>query len=756
MAKSSTVTKPRGILGNSALRPDGAHKVQGSFEFTSDLHAENMLWGATLRSPHPYARIVSIDTSAALALSGVQCVITADDVPGKPTYGLISSDQPVFAKDIVRYMGEPVAAVAADHPETCRRALALITVVYEVLTPLTEPEDAIAGTFAPIHPDGNVIRHQRILRGDQNISGPIVVEGDYVIGMQDQAFLGLEAALAIPDPDGLGLHLHVATQWLHEDLTQISACLNLPADKIRLTLGGVGGAFGAREDISLQVHCCLLALKAGRPIKMQYSREESFFGHVHRHPATIFMRHHADADGKIIKIDARFVFDGGAYTSTSPAVLINGITHTQGPYKCDNATVDGYAVRTNNPPCGAMRGFGVVQACFAHESQMDKIAAAVGKSPVEIRLINAMVTGDPLITGQIMESVAPVARCISETDAIPLPEPLGVSVNELSLPGGSGLTASRFNIVRGIGWGVSMKNLMYSEGFDDYATARCTLKDGVASLKFATSEVGQGFVTLAPQIARSVLGVDEVILEPIDTQIGSAGSTSASRQTWMSGGAVDGACRLVRERLFHHVGLMHSIDPLRLVIDGTDVVDQVGTFRITVAEASDGIEIIETFEHHHRATEELDENGQGNCHTAFAFVAHRAVVDVDPELGLVKVVQIATAQDVGRVLNPLSAIGQLEGGIAQGLGLAVMEEIVMKDGKVRNPSFTDYLLPTALDAPDVVAVMIEEYEPQAPLGAKGIGEPPCISVTPAIVAAIRNAIGKNIERIPVRPQDICL
>jgi xanthine dehydrogenase D subunit len=756
MAKSSLVTKPREILGNSALRPDGAHKVQGSFEFTSDLHAENMLWGATLRSPHPYARIVSIDTSAALALSGVQCVITAEDVPGKATYGLISSDQPVFAKDIVRYMGEPVAAVAADHPETCRRALALITVVYEVLTPLTEPEDAIAGTFAPIHPDGNVIRHQRILRGDQNISGPIVVEGDYVIGMQDQAFLGLEAALAIPDPDGLGLHLHVATQWLHEDLTQISACLDLPANKIRLTLGGVGGAFGAREDISLQVHCCLLALKAGRPIKMQYSREESFFGHVHRHPATIFMRHHADAEGKIIKIDARFVFDGGAYTSTSPAVLINGITHTQGPYKCDNATVDGYAVRTNNPPCGAMRGFGVVQACFAHESQMDKIAAAVGKSPVEIRLINAMVTGDPLITGQIMESVAPVARCISETDAIPLPEPLGLSVNELSLPGGSGLTASRSNIVRGIGWGVSMKNLMYSEGFDDYATARCTLKDGVASLKFATSEVGQGFVTLAPQIARSVLGVDEVILEPIDTQIGSAGSTSASRQTWMSGGAVDGACRLVRERLFHHVGLMHSIDPLRLVIDGTDVVDQVGTFRITVAEASDGIEIIETFEHHHRATEELDENGQGNCHTAFAFVAHRAVVDVDPELGLVKVVQIATAQDVGRVLNPLSAIGQLEGGIAQGLGLAVMEEIVMKDGKVRNPSFTDYLLPTALDAPDVVAVMIEEYEPQAPLGAKGIGEPPCISVTPAIVAAVRNAIGKNIERIPVRPQDICL
>ena len=754
---STTVAvRNRDVLGTSALRPDGAGKVSGSFEFTSDMHADNMLWGATLRSPHPYARIVAIDTSAALALSGVSCVITSQDVPGKPTYGLISSDQPVFACDVVRYVGEPIAAVAADHPETCRRALALIKVEYEVLTPLTNPEDAITGNFSPIHPDGNIIRHQRIIRGDQNATGPIVVEGLYDIGMQDQAFLGLEAALAIPDSDGGGVHLHVATQWLHEDLSQISACLALPADRVRLTLGGVGGAFGAREDISLQVHCCLLALKTNRPIKMQYSREESFFGHVHRHPAKIFMRHHADASGKIIKIDARFVFDGGAYTSTSPAVLINGITHTQGPYKCDNATVDGYAIRTNNPPCGAMRGFGVVQACFAHESQMDKIAQAVGCSPVDVRLINAMETGDPLITGQIMESVAPVARCITDTASIPLPEPLPQTVNELALPGGSGLTAQRSNIVRGIGWGVSMKNLMYSEGFDDFATARCTVKDGKVLLKFATSEVGQGFVTLAPQIARSVLGLDDVEIEPIDTQVGSAGSTSASRQTWMSGGAVDGACRLVREQIFKHVGAIHNIDPLRFVVSDTDIVDQLGTFRISVQEAIRGFSCSETFEHHHRKTEELDENGQGNCHTAFAFVAHRAVVDVDPELGLVKVVQIATAQDVGRVLNPLSAIGQLEGGIAQGLGLAVMEEIVMKDGKVKNPSFTDYLLPTALDAPNVVAVMIEQHEPQAPLGAKGIGEPPCISVTPAIVAAIRDAIGKDLLRIPVRPQDICL
>jgi len=751
---SVTKTRQRDVLGTSALRPDGIPKVKGTFEFSSDANDDSMAWGATLRSPHPSARILSIDTSAALTIPGVHAVITAADVPGKLTYGLISQDQPVFAQDVVRYMGEPVAAVAADHPETARRALRAIVVEYEVMKPLTDPEEAIAGNHPPIHPDGNVFRHQRIIRGDQSLVGEVVVEDTYEIGMQDQAFLGLEAALARP-LSGRGVELIVATQWLHEDRKQIADCLGLHEDEVFLTLGGVGGAFGAREDISLQVHCCLLALTIGRPVKMQYGREESFFGHVHRHPAKVWMRHHATRDGKIQRIESRMVFDGGAYTSTSPAVLINGITHTQGPYACDNATVDGYAVRTNNPPCGAMRGFGVVQACFAHESQMDKLAEACGMSPVEIRLRNAMKTGDPLITGQPVESVAPVARCITETDALPLPPAL-LTHDPLELPGGSGLTTQAHHVVRGIGWGVSIKNLMYSEGFDDYSTARCTLSNGKVKLKFATSEVGQGFVTLAPQIARTLLGVDEVEIEPMDTAVGSAGSTSASRQTWMSGGAVDGACRVVRERLFEHVGRAHGVEPIRLSIQGTDVVDELSGFRISVADASEGIELTHTFEHHHRKTEDLDENGQGNCHVAFAFVAHRAVVDVDVDLGLVKVVQIATAQDVGQVLNPLSVLGQIEGGIAQGLGLAIMEEIIVDNGIVKNPSFTDYLLPTALDAPDVVAVTIEEPEPQAPLGAKGVGEPPCISVTPAIVAAIRDATKKSLNRVPVRPYDICL
>ena len=378
-----------GRLGDSPVRPDGVAKVQGSFAFSGDLSADGFLWGATLRSPHPSARIVSIDVSPAWRIAGVEAVITAADVPGVPTYGLISRDQPVFASDVVRYVGEAVAAVAADHPDTCRRALAAILVTYEVLEPLVDPERAIDGSHPLIHPDGNVIRRQRIDCGDPLATGAVVVEAEYQIGMQDQAFLGLEAALALPDAGGAGVELFVATQWLHEDRHQIAACLGLDETQVRLTLGGVGGAFGAREDISLQVHTCLLALRTGRPVRIAYSREESFLGHVHRHPARIWMRHHADANGLIVKIEARFVLDGGAYASTSSAVLINAVTHAQGPYRCPNAVVDGYVVRTNNLPCGAMRGFGVVQACFAPREpdgpSRRRVRAHAGGDPVTQR-----------------------------------------------------------------------------------------------------------------------------------------------------------------------------------------------------------------------------------------------------------------------------------------------------------------------------------------------------------------------------------
>ncbi len=718
---------PAGI-GTSALRPDGGPKVRGEFAFAGDLWAEGMLWGRALRSPHPSARIRAMDIAPALAIPGVQAVLTADDVP-ENRYGLEHRDQPVLVAvgDVVRYMGEPIAVVAADHPGTARRACEAIAIDYEVLDPLVDAEAAVD---APeIHPEGNVFRDLVIRKGDVDARGPVSVEGTYEIGMQDQAFMGPEAGLATPADDG-GVDLVVSTQWLHNDRDQVAECLGLPPERVRLSLGGVGGAFGAREDVSLHIHACLLALHTQRPVKIVYSRAESFFGHVHRHPARIWMRHTARADGEIVSFDARILLDGGAYRSSSYHVTANAACFAAGPYRTPNAYVHATAVRTNNPPCGAMRGFGVVQACFAHEAQMDKLAHACDIDPVEIRLRNAMAPGDTLLTGQRIEGVLPVADVIRACAALPVPTQ---SPDEMmGRPGGAGRSADAVDVRRGVGFAVGFKNLMYAEGYMDGSVARCRIERGVVTITCAAAEVGQGFVTLVQQIGRTVLGVDDVIVAPADTSIGSAGSTSASRQTMMSGGAVEKACRAARAELEERAG-GSAIDILAL----------------TTREPVDV-----TVEYHHRLTHPLDADGQGDAHVSFACAAHRAVVDVDAELGLVRVVHIATAQDVGAVLNPLQVTGQIEGGIAQGVGLAVMEEMILDEGRVRNPSFTDYLIPTALDMPTVAATLIEEPEPGAPFGAKGVGEPPTISSTPAVVAAIRAASGATCSRVPVRPRDI--
>jgi xanthine dehydrogenase D subunit len=745
-------------LGESVLRPDAPPKVKGEFAFSSDLYVDGMVWGKTVRSPYPYARIVGIDITGALAMPGVHAVVTQDDLWGSRTYGLEHHDQPVFAQDVVRFHGEPIAAVAADHPELAARACAAIKVGYEVLDPLVDAEAAI--TAPPIHPDGNVFRHVRLRHGDPEATGDVVVEGTYEVGMQDQAFLGPESGLAVPSDDG-GVELFVATQWLHVDRDQIAACLNLPREKVRLSLAGTGGAFGGREDLSMQIHACLLALVTRRPVKMVYTREESFFGHVHRHPARLWYRHHARRDGTLVNVECRMVFDGGAYTSSSTAVISNASCFAAGPYYVPNAKVDGYAVRTNNPPCGAMRGFGAVQTSFAGEAQMDKLAAALRMDPVELRLKNALKTHDQLLTGQVITGTAPVQECIRACLELPLPPAADPDADLMTLPGGAGRTALSHNVRRGTGFAVGFKNLAFSEGFDDYSSARVRLELGadgepVATVHVATAEVGQGFVTLAQQIARAELGVGSIVLHPADTQVGSAGSTSASRQTMMSGGAVQMACAGVREVVLERAALDLHLAPADMVLGDGELTTKDGSRSVSLADALQAGPVEAYREFHHAPTDPLDEDGQGNAHWSLAFAAHRAVVDDDEELGLVRVVQVATAQDIGKALNPLAVTGQIEGGIAQGLGLAVMEEIVVTDGRIRNPSFTDYLLPTPLDMPPVVQTWIEQPERGAPYGAKGVGEPPTISSTGAIVAAIRAATGRPLDRIPVRPDDLAL
>jgi CO/xanthine dehydrogenase Mo-binding subunit len=728
----------RGRIGELVRRLDGIPKTTGEFAYASDLQAAGMLWGHTLRSPHAHARIVALDIGPALALPGVHAVLTHEDVPGQKRYGLEFADQPVLAIDRVRYFGEPVALVAAEHPEQARRAAEAIRVAYEELEPVSDPE--LATEAEPLHPDRptmghgylddprpNVVRHLVIRHGDPDAAGDVAVEGVYEVGSQDQAFLGPESGLAVPDGEG-GVDIHVATQWLHVDRDQVAPCLGLRPEQVRIHLAGVGGAFGGREDLSMQIHGAMLALHANRPVKMVYSREESFVGHVHRHPAKLWFEHRATKAGRIVCVRARILVDGGAYASSSTAVISNAASFALGPYRADGALIEGTAVYTNNPPCGAMRGFGAVQTCFAAEAQMDRLADALAIDPVELRLLNALGPGDALPTGQVITGSLPTAEVIRRAAAIPVPEPEELPRDPLRLPGGAGNTTRGEGVRRGVGFAVGFKNLCYSEGFDDSCAARVVLRaDGSAEVHCAATEVGQGVAGVMLQVARTELGTDDVVVAPHTTAaVGSAGSASASRLTWMVAGAVRDACRAALEE--------------RERRGGTEV-DVERVYR-------------------HPRTWPLDpETGQitgERAHVALAVAAMRVVAEVDVDLGLTRVVWIGTAQDVGKAVNPQAVYGQIEGGTAQGLGLALMEEIQTRDGQILNASFTDYLIPTMLDMPPVVAELVEDPEPDAPYGVKGVGEPPTVVSTAAIVSALRDATGRALTRVPVRPDDVCL
>jgi xanthine dehydrogenase D subunit len=742
-----------------------------------------MVWGVTLRSPHPYARIAGIDITEALTVPGVAAVVTAEDVPGINAVGLEHQDQPVLADGVVRYQGEPVALVAADHPETARRAANRIKVDYQVLPALTDPRRALDDDAPKVHEHGNLVRHLRLRRGafqhgDETPDAPVVVSLDFEVGMQDQAFLGPESGLAVPAEDG-GIDLYVATQWLHVDQRQVCRALGMRQDLVRLTLAGVGGAFGGREDLSMHVHACLLALRTGRPVKMSYNREESFFGHVHRHPAWLRYEFGAQRDGTLVYAKANILFDGGAYASSTSAVVGNGGTLGLGPYRVPHVSMDCYGVYTHNPPCGAMRGFGCVQAAFAHEALMDELADKVGVDRVEIRMRNGMRQGDHNITGQLIDAPAPVAELVARVRDMPLPPPRPEQPDLRDLPGGVSNTTHGEGVRRGVGYAVTYKNVGFSEGFDDYSTARVRLSvlgdEPVATVHTAAAEVGQGLVTVQQQICRTELGVSQVVVAPADTSVGSAGSTSASRQTYVTGGAVKAACEAVRARVLDRAAELLRRPAGELRLDGEKIVWLGGSAAgglATGAEASAGMsgagEVVaslvdvlgddpveETVTWRHRPTQPIDPTtGQGNAHVQYAFSAHRAVVDVDTELGLVKVVALDTAQDVGRALNPDAVIGQIQGGSAQGLGLALMEEVVVSDGQVRNPSFTDYLIPTILDMPPMRIEVLEYADPHAPYGVRGVGEPPTISSGPAIAAAVRQATGRPLCRVPIRPDHI--
>ncbi|MEV5306768.1 xanthine dehydrogenase family protein molybdopterin-binding subunit [Streptomyces diastaticus] len=749
-AQAGTEPAPHG-LGVSLPLAEARAKTEGTFPYAADLWAEGLLWAAVLRSPHAHARVVSIDTGQAARMPGVHAIVTHEDVPGEKLHGRYGADRPVFASEVVRHHGEPLAAVAADHPDTARMAAAAIMVEYEVLPAQTDPEEAF--TAEPLHPDGNVVRHIPLRHGDQEATGETVVEGVYRIGRQDPAPVGAEAGLAVPRPDG-GVELYAASTDPHADRDRAAAVYGLDPERVKVVVTGVPGATADREDPGFLLPLGLLAMRTGCPVKLAATREESFLGHAHRHPTLLRYRHHADAEGKLVRVEAQILMDCGAYTDSSRESLAAAVAFACGPYVVPHATIDGWAVRTNNPPAGHVRGEGALQVCAAYEAQMDKLAKKLGLEPAEVRARNVLSTGDVLPTGQTVTCPAPVAELLQAIQDFPLPAlPKDTPEEEWLLPGGPEGAGEPGAVRRGVGYGLGMVHMLGAEGADEVSTATVRVQDGRATVICAAVETGQGFTTLARQIVQETLGIEEVAVAPVDTDQPPAGPSCHGRHTWVSAGAVERAAKMVRTQLLQPLAHQFGMSTELLQITDGKITSYDGVLSTTVTEAMDGKELWATAQCRPHPTEPLDGAGQGDAFVGLVFCAVRAVVDVDVEMGSVRVVELAVAQDVGRVLNPAQLAARIEAGLTQGLGAALTENLRAPQGVLRHPDLTGYALPTALDTPDIRVVrLVEERDVVAPFGAKAASAVPVVTAPAAVASAVRAASGRPVNRLPIRPQ----
>lgn len=735
-------TDPNAIgIGTSRRRPEAAAKIRGEFEFAPDLIEPGMLWGATLRSPLAHARLVRVDLNAAKAMPGVRAVLGGWDVPDNH-YGAIVRDSPVLADEVVTYVGEPIAIVAADDPEIARRALDAIVVEYELLEPLVDAMKALD--------EGHVYRHVEYSHGDPSVVGDVQAEGVYTTPRQDHSYLGLDGGIAKPDGRG-GVIITGATQWVHSDRAQVAASLGLPPERVLVINSGIGGAFGGRFVLSWQIHGALLAVHTERPVKFLYSREEAFLARYHRHPTRIWVRHHASRDGRIVNLEAKVLVEDGPYINTAAPGIGNACTLLQGPYNIPNARIEGWSVGTNNGMCGSLRGFGVVEPMYASESNLDALARALGMDGTELRRRNAMQEGDTWTFDQVMTAPAPVRELIDTSGRaqLPAPEPGDSPVRR---PGGIASPTRPSDVVRATATSSVAKNVCLSEGAPVNSTALVTLRNGEAVIECAAADVGQGFKTVAEQIVQTTLGISKVTITGSDTNMADGSTTDGQLQTMTSGGAVYKAAATVKERFLRFVSREYGHALKDLDIRDDHVVLTHGTRLMSVSDAGMNLVFRATERFEQRTTTGIENRASGvPIHVAFNFSATRCTVDVDPELGLVRVVQMDVAQDVGRTVNPAQATSQIEGGILMGVGLALTEEFPYVDGVPTRRTWDDYLVPTIIDAPEINVTLLEYAEPGIPYGMRGIAELPHVQGPPAVLAAIRAATGLPLPSIPATP-----
>ena len=722
-------------IGQSARRVDAVGKVTGETAYPGDIDMDGQLWMKIRFSDRVHARIAKIDASRAEAYPGVVAVFTAKDVPVNE-YGLGIPDQPVLCgpgsakegADIVRCLADQVALVVADSEEAAAAAVKLIEIEYEDLPGVFDVFDAMADGAPQLHPHArnNVLVHYRIRHGDVDSAwdqADVIVEGEYRTGFQEHAYLQPEAGLGYIDDSGRVTVL-VAGQWVHEDREQVAHSLGLPEEQVRIIYPAIGGAFGGREDMSVQIVLGLAAMKLRRPVKIIWSREESILGHHKRHPTVIRAKWGATRDGKVIAAEAQVYGDAGAYAYTTPKVLGNANLMVSGPYEIPNVKVDTYGIYTNNIPCGAFRGFGGPQGAFAAEGQMNKLAEALGMDPVEIRARNVlregsiMSVGTPLPPGVTLDRVLADGARQSDYWQETAQGWQRVPVQQPADP------AKR----RGIGMAMGFKNVGFSFGANEGNWVTIEIH-GQAEIervvvRQAGADVGQGAHTVFVQMAAEAVGVpvEKVQLIGHDTgETDNSGSTSASRMTFMAGNAIKEAGEIALQKW--HDEERPAIVKHRYKAPATTPYDP--------------------------------ETGYATPNVSYGYMAQFVEVEVDVETGHVDVVRVVSAHDVGKALNPQQVEGQIEGGVVQALGYTVLENLVSKNGRILNPYLSTYLIPTIWDIPrEVNSVILEYADPRGPWGARGMAEMPFIPLAPAICAAVHDATGVWFDRIPLTPDSV--
>ncbi len=741
--------RPLHVVGTNVIRPEAVAKVTGKAVYTDDIQFPDQLYGRTLRAAYPHARILAIDTSQAEALPGVYAVLTAKDVPGRLHHGLVYQDWPALAKDKVRYIGDPVAIVAAETEEIAAAALDLIQVTYEPLPVVDSPEAALAPGAPLVHEEwetGNLLKHIKVRHGDVEqgfAEADVVVSRTYHTATTEHAFLEPECAIGVPagyDAAHPRLTIYVGSQIPYADRNQVAACLGVPDSAVRIVSPLVGGGFGGKEDIAAQIHVALLAQRTGRPVKMLYRRDESLRFHPKRHATTIHIRMGAKRDGRITAVQAELYGDGGAYASLSDKVMTRATTHATGPYAIPHAKIDCYATYTNNPPSGAFRGFGVTQSAFAVEQTIDILAYELGIDPLALRRKNALRVGTTTATGQtlresvgLIQTLDEVARRIA-ADKTPLN------------PGG--------NRVRAWGIACAYKNTGLGGGAPDKSAALVEVyPDGTAEIRTSAAEIGQGLVTVVAQITAEELGLpyDRVRVLLSDTDLTpDGGPTTASRQTYVTGNAARMAAGRMREMLASVVAERLDVPPGSIRFE--EGLLRANGRRVAFGEAvqwliDEGREPRAYYEYVAPVTQPLGTGG--DMHFAFSFATQAALVEVDLDTGEVHVLKVIAVNDVGRAINPVGLRGQVEGGVMMGLGNCLTEAFIVEKGVPFTNVLARYKMPGIKQTPEIVSVIVEDPTADGPYGAKGVGEISSIPTTPAICNGIFNACGVRVLTLPV-------